>query len=244
MEQQHQQSLTFSNALQDQYGNKKKRKKKKRKNNSDVQQDQSKAERTVKGGVIGRDGFEAKMGLETERWVSWIKKTEKANPEYEEEDIGTKTASSSATSASTPPAKPSTFTAPFDPSNRIGLVEKLFDFVASESDFLSKDSAEKEIAAAVKSARERRSLPPRYRDSVMVINPELDLGEVDFRFDESSTKSSPSPTNPYPFLPPYSPINPRRRRLAKPPINPLQKELPPAVEPCSVIAQCRRRRLL
>ncbi|CAN0912139.1 hypothetical protein LINGRAPRIM_LOCUS829 [Linum grandiflorum] len=39
-------------------------------------------------------------------------------------------------------------------------------------------------------------LPPRYRDSVMVINPELDLGEVDFRFDESSTKSSPSPTNP------------------------------------------------
>ncbi|CAN0901831.1 Protein BOBBER 1 [Linum grandiflorum] len=77
--------------------------------------------------------------------------------EYEEEDSATKTASSSATTASTPPAKPSTFTAPFDPSNPIGLVEKLFDFVASESDFLSKDSAEKEIAAVVKSAREKRS---------------------------------------------------------------------------------------
>ncbi|CAN1751129.1 Protein BOBBER 2 [Linum perenne] len=62
--------------------------------------------------------------------------------EYEEEDSA---------------APPSTFTAPFDPSNPLGIVEKLFDFMAAESDFLSKDAAEKEIAAVVRAAKEKRS---------------------------------------------------------------------------------------
>ncbi|CAN1751128.1 Protein BOBBER 2 [Linum perenne] len=62
--------------------------------------------------------------------------------EYEEEDSGPKT---------------TTFTAPFDPSNPLGIVEKLFDFMAAESDFLSKDAAEKEIAAVVRAAKEKRS---------------------------------------------------------------------------------------
>ncbi|CAN1751132.1 Protein BOBBER 1 [Linum perenne] len=71
--------------------------------------------------------------------------------EYEEEDSGPKTTSASAS------APPSTFTAPFDPSNPLGIVEKLFDFMAAESDFLSKDAAEKEIAAVVRAAKEKRS---------------------------------------------------------------------------------------
>ncbi|CAI0449941.1 unnamed protein product [Linum tenue] len=54
------------------------------------------------------------------------------------------------------PAQPSTFTAPFDPSNPLGIVEKLFDFLAAECDYLSKDAAEKEIAAAAKAAKEKR----------------------------------------------------------------------------------------
>ncbi|CAI0546776.1 unnamed protein product [Linum tenue] len=54
------------------------------------------------------------------------------------------------------PAQPSTFTATFDPSNPLGIVEKLFDFLAAESDYLSKDAAEKEIAAVVKAAKEKR----------------------------------------------------------------------------------------
>ncbi|CAI0546779.1 unnamed protein product [Linum tenue] len=73
--------------------------------------------------------------------------------EYEEEESGTKPSSSA---ASSPPAQPSTFTATFDPSNPLGIVEKLFDFLAAESDYLSKDAAEKEIAAVVKAAKEKR----------------------------------------------------------------------------------------
>ncbi|CAI0449944.1 unnamed protein product, partial [Linum tenue] len=72
--------------------------------------------------------------------------------EYEEEESGTKPSSS----AASPPAQPSTFTAPFDPSNPLGIVEKLFDFLAAECDYLSKDAAEKEIAAAAKAAKEKR----------------------------------------------------------------------------------------
>ncbi|CAL1391021.1 unnamed protein product [Linum trigynum] len=72
--------------------------------------------------------------------------------EYEEEDSGTKPSSS----AASPPAQPSTFTAPFDPSNPLGIVEKLFDFLAAECDYLSNAAAEKEIAAAAKAAKEKR----------------------------------------------------------------------------------------
>ncbi|CAI0471488.1 unnamed protein product [Linum tenue] len=58
--------------------------------------------------------------------------------------------------AASPPAQPSTFTATFDPSNPLGIVEKLFDFLAAESDYLLKDVAEKEIAAVAKAAKEKR----------------------------------------------------------------------------------------
>ncbi|KAJ4848394.1 transcriptional coactivator [Turnera subulata] len=68
--------------------------------------------------------------------------------DYQEEPNDTKPSSSS----TAPPAKASTFTAPFDPSNPIGLVKELVDFLGKESDFLEKETAEKEIAAVVKEA--------------------------------------------------------------------------------------------
>lgn len=47
------------------------------------------------------------------------------------------------------------FRATFDPSNPLGFLEKVFDFLGEQSDFLKKVSAEEEIAAAVRAAKEK-----------------------------------------------------------------------------------------
>lgn len=47
------------------------------------------------------------------------------------------------------------FRATFDPSNPLGFLEKVFDFLGAQSDFLKKVSAEQEIAAAVRAAKEK-----------------------------------------------------------------------------------------
>lgn len=56
-----------------------------------------------------------------------------------------------------PEERPSTspFKASLDPSNPLGFLEKALDFIGKESNFLMKDTAEKEIAAAVTAAKER-----------------------------------------------------------------------------------------
>jgi hypothetical protein len=68
--------------------------------------------------------------------------------DYEEDQTDTKPSSSS---SRTPP-KTSTFTATFDPQNPIRIVEGVLDFLGKESDFLEKETAEKEIFAVVKKA--------------------------------------------------------------------------------------------
>ncbi|XP_019057960.1 PREDICTED: protein BOBBER 1 isoform X3 [Tarenaya hassleriana] len=54
-------------------------------------------------------------------------------------------------------SRPSTasFSARFDPLNPLAFVEKVLDFLGQESDFLKKETAEKEIVAAVRAAKER-----------------------------------------------------------------------------------------
>ncbi|XP_019088540.1 PREDICTED: LOW QUALITY PROTEIN: protein BOBBER 2-like [Camelina sativa] len=47
------------------------------------------------------------------------------------------------------------FSASFDPSNPLGFLEKALDFIGKESNFLKKDTAEKEIASAVRAAKDR-----------------------------------------------------------------------------------------
>ncbi|CAH2077736.1 unnamed protein product [Thlaspi arvense] len=47
------------------------------------------------------------------------------------------------------------FRASFDPSSPLEFLEKVLDFIGKESSFLMKDTAEKEIATAVKAAKER-----------------------------------------------------------------------------------------
>uniref|UniRef100_A0A2P2JRX4 Protein BOBBER 1 isoform X2 n=1 Tax=Rhizophora mucronata TaxID=61149 RepID=A0A2P2JRX4_RHIMU len=69
--------------------------------------------------------------------------------DYEEDKNETKPASAGSSSSA-----PS-FNATFDPSNPIGIVEALMDFVAIESDFLLKDKAEQEIVAVVRAAKEK-----------------------------------------------------------------------------------------
>ncbi|CAK7324166.1 unnamed protein product [Dovyalis caffra] len=71
--------------------------------------------------------------------------------DLEEEQTGTKSASSSHT-----PPKTSTFTATFDPQEPIRIVERVLDFLGKESDFLEKETAEKEIFTVVKKAVEEK----------------------------------------------------------------------------------------
>ncbi|EOA28575.1 hypothetical protein CARUB_v10024793mg [Capsella rubella] len=47
------------------------------------------------------------------------------------------------------------FNTSFDPTNPLGFLEKAFDFIGKESNFLRKDKAEKEIITAVMAAKER-----------------------------------------------------------------------------------------
>ncbi|KAJ8771323.1 hypothetical protein K2173_026500 [Erythroxylum novogranatense] len=48
------------------------------------------------------------------------------------------------------------FSARLDPANPTGIVERLMEFLAKESDFLSKETAEKEIVAVVEKAVKKR----------------------------------------------------------------------------------------
>lgn len=68
-----------------------------------------------------------------------------------------KNPSASASSSSPSSAKTSSFSATLDPSNPLGFLEKAFEFVAKESDFLTKDAAEKQIVAAMRAAKEKSS---------------------------------------------------------------------------------------
>lgn len=77
--------------------------------------------------------------------------------EYEEnEEIPKPKKPSSSSPPSSSSSKPSQFNASFDPSNPLGFLEKVFDFLAKESDFLSRDRVEKEIETVVRRAVEKR----------------------------------------------------------------------------------------
>ncbi|KAE8717475.1 Nuclear migration protein nudC [Hibiscus syriacus] len=68
--------------------------------------------------------------------------------DFQEEEAKTSTSSS-------PPAKAVTFNASLDPSDPVGFLDKVFDFLAKESDFLRKENVDKEIAAIVRVAKEK-----------------------------------------------------------------------------------------
>lgn len=71
--------------------------------------------------------------------------------EFEEDQKEKKPSPPPSSSAAT-----ATFSASFDPSNPLGFLEKAVDFVAQQSDFLEKVTAEKEILSVVRAVKERK----------------------------------------------------------------------------------------
>ncbi|KAE8713394.1 hypothetical protein F3Y22_tig00110210pilonHSYRG00036 [Hibiscus syriacus] len=61
----------------------------------------------------------------------------------------------SASSAVATAAKPASFTASLDPANPVGFLEKVFVFIAKESDFLVKENVHKEVAAVVRVVKQK-----------------------------------------------------------------------------------------
>lgn len=53
-------------------------------------------------------------------------------------------------------ARTASFSASLDPSRPVGFLEKVFDFLGEESDFLERDTVEEEIVAALKVSKEKR----------------------------------------------------------------------------------------
>ncbi|XP_057451844.1 protein BOBBER 1 [Lotus japonicus] len=79
--------------------------------------------------------------------------------DFHEEEPQQNNAAPSKTDASPSQSKPSpspTFAATFDRSNPAAFLERVFDFVSRESDFLATEAAEKEVASLVRAAREKR----------------------------------------------------------------------------------------
>jgi hypothetical protein len=70
--------------------------------------------------------------------------------DFQEDQDNAKPSSSSARTAP--------FSASLDPSRPLGFLEKVFDFLGEESDFLERDTAAEEIVAAVKVAKEKRKM--------------------------------------------------------------------------------------
>ncbi|XP_027338843.1 protein BOBBER 1 [Abrus precatorius] len=50
----------------------------------------------------------------------------------------------------------SSFTSSFDPSNPVAFLERVFEFISRESDFLSSETAEKDIASLVRAAGKKK----------------------------------------------------------------------------------------
>ena len=77
--------------------------------------------------------------------------------DFEEEDRNETQPKASASSSSSS-SKPFPFTATFDPSNPVSFLEKVFDFIAQESDFLEKVTVEKEINSVVLAAKKKKKM--------------------------------------------------------------------------------------
>jgi hypothetical protein len=77
--------------------------------------------------------------------------------DYQDEEQTKKQIPPSSSSSQPKPSKSIPFTSTFDPSNPTAFLEKVFDFIAKESDFFEKDSAEKVILSAVRAAKVKKT---------------------------------------------------------------------------------------
>ncbi|XP_039016801.1 14-3-3-like protein [Hibiscus syriacus] len=63
-------------------------------------------------------------------------------------------------------AKPVSFTTSLDPANPVGFLEKVFDFIAEESDFLVKENVHKELGSIELTVKERNLLSVAYKNVI------------------------------------------------------------------------------
>ncbi|CAN6705891.1 unnamed protein product [Malus baccata var. baccata] len=75
--------------------------------------------------------------------------------DIQEEQSSPETKPLQAAAASSSSSKAATFTAKLDRSNPLGLVEKVLEFLAQESDFFKKETAEREVASIARALREK-----------------------------------------------------------------------------------------
>ncbi|OAY48462.1 protein BOBBER 1 [Manihot esculenta] len=73
----------------------------------------------------------------------------------DENETKPKPKSNPSSSSSSSSSKTLSFNATFDPRTPIGIVERLFDFLVNETDFMAEDTAEREIVAVVKAAKDK-----------------------------------------------------------------------------------------
>ncbi|KAK7282575.1 hypothetical protein RIF29_11472 [Crotalaria pallida] len=81
------------------------------------------------------------------------------------------------------------FTASFDPSNPLAFVERAFEFISRESDYLSSENAEKEITALVSAARENKMKKKREEEQAKATE-EREKAEKRLKEEEKKGESS------------------------------------------------------
>ncbi|XP_061356165.1 protein BOBBER 1-like isoform X2 [Gastrolobium bilobum] len=120
--------------------------------------------------------------------------------DYQEDENHTK-ASPSSSSSSASQSQPSSFSANFDPSNPIGFLEKVFNFIAQESDFFQNDMAEKEIVSLVRAAKakkesraaeERAAADKKLKEAKMAATAAKKEKEVETKEEEEEEKDQES----------------------------------------------------
>ncbi|KAL2339624.1 hypothetical protein Fmac_007564 [Flemingia macrophylla] len=81
-----------------------------------------------------------------------------------------------------PSPSSSSFTAPFDRSNPLAFLKRVFDFLSQETDFLASEAAEKEVAALVRAAGKKK------RDELKAATEEREKAEKKKRAELKATE--------------------------------------------------------
>ncbi|EOA13779.1 hypothetical protein CARUB_v10026873mg [Capsella rubella] len=94
------------------------------------------------------------------------------------------------------------FRATFDSSNPLGFLEKVFDFLGEQSDFLKKTSAEEEIAFAVRAAKEKLKKAEKKKAEKETVKPveKVSVKPVEKKVEKESVKPSVATSSAEPMV--------------------------------------------
>ncbi|KAJ4911402.1 Protein BOBBER 1 [Raphanus sativus] len=88
------------------------------------------------------------------------------------------------------------FRATFDSSNPLGFLEKVFDFLSQQSDFLKKPSAEAEISAVVRAAKEKLTKAEKKPVEKESVKPTMAASSSSEPIEVTEKKQEPGPIAP------------------------------------------------